>query len=134
MISHFTKKSESTANKVALGLGSYSILACQRAGTVMTDADAFSIGGVNASGEYPRIPSLRGMIDSDTPLEARTKTMLNDTSKTMELIWSDEFNVNGRTFYPGDDPYFTALDIYYWQTQDLEVRQNVMTVGVDCSL
>lgn len=64
------------------------------------------------------------MIDPDTPEEAKTRTMLNDTSKTMQLIWSDEFTADGRTFYPGDDPYFTALDIYYWQTQDLEVRRN----------
>ncbi|KZV63649.1 glycoside hydrolase family 16 protein [Peniophora sp. CONT] len=97
MISHFTKKAEVTSNQVALGLG-----------------------GVNASGDYPRIPGLRGMIDPDTPDSAKTVTSFNDTSKTLQLIWSDEFNVDGRTFYPGDDPYFEALDIYYWQTQDLE--------------
>ena len=65
---------------------------------------------------------MRGMIDPTTPEDAKTITMYNDTSKTLQLIWSDEFTTDGRTFYPGDDPYFTALDIYYWQTQDLEVR------------
>jgi hypothetical protein len=25
-----------------------------------------------------------------------------------------------RTFYPGDDPYWTAVDLHYWPTADLE--------------
>jgi hypothetical protein len=36
--------------------------------------------------------------------------------------FSDEFNEDGRTFYAGDDAYFTAVDIWYGVTQDLEVR------------
>ena len=63
------------------------------------------------------------MIDPDTPDDKKTVTMLNDTSKTLGLVWSDEFNTDGRTFYPGDDPFWTALDLYYWQTEDLEVRR-----------
>ncbi|TRM60178.1 glycoside hydrolase family 16 protein [Schizophyllum amplum] len=38
----------------------------------------------------------------------------------MELIFSDEFNVDGRTFYPGDDPYWEAVDLHYWQTNNME--------------
>lgn len=38
----------------------------------------------------------------------------------MELVFSDEFNQDGRTFYPGDDPYWEAVDLYYWVTNDLE--------------
>ncbi len=32
----------------------------------------------------------------------------------MQLIFSDEFNTDGRTFYPGDDPYWEAVDLHYW--------------------
>jgi beta-glucanase (GH16 family) len=36
------------------------------------------------------------------------------------LVFSDEFNTPGRTFYDGDDPFFQAVDIWYGATQDLE--------------
>ena len=32
----------------------------------------------------------------------------------MQLVFSDEFNTDGRTFYPGDDPYWEAEDLHYW--------------------
>ena len=32
----------------------------------------------------------------------------------MQLVFSDEFNKAGRTFYPGDDPYWEAVDLHYW--------------------
>ena len=38
----------------------------------------------------------------------------------LKLVFSDEFNQDGRTFYPGDDPFFTAVDLWYGVTQDLE--------------
>jgi hypothetical protein len=31
-----------------------------------------------------------------------------------DLVFSDEFNVDGRSFYPGDDPYWEAVDLHYW--------------------
>ena len=40
--------------------------------------------------------------------------------KDYQLVFSDEFNQPGRTFYPGDDPFFEAVDLHYWQTNDLE--------------
>lgn len=36
------------------------------------------------------------------------------------LVFSDEFEVAGRTFYPGDDPYWEAVDLHYWGTGDYE--------------
>jgi len=36
------------------------------------------------------------------------------------LVFSDEFNEDDRSFYPGDDPYWEAVDLYYWATEDLE--------------
>ena len=59
-----------------------------------------------------------GLIDPDTPKSAMTKTA-PDGSK-LKLVFSDEFNTNGRTFYPGDDPYFEGVDLWYGVTQDLE--------------
>ena len=42
------------------------------------------------------------------------------SGKNWQLIFSDEFNMDGRTFYPGDDPYWEAVDLHYWQTNNLE--------------
>jgi beta-glucanase (GH16 family) len=40
--------------------------------------------------------------------------------ESMKLVFSDEFNEKNRTFYPGDDAYWTAPDLWYAGTQDLE--------------
>lgn len=45
---------------------------------------------------------------------------------TQKLVFSDEFNTDGRTFYDGDDPYFQAVDIWYGATQDLEVGDTMI--------
>ena len=55
-----------------------------------------------------------GLIDNDTPKDAHTTRSYTDPSKNMQLIFSDEFNLDGRTFYPGDDPYWEASDFHYW--------------------
>lgn len=34
----------------------------------------------------------------------------------MVLVFSDEFETDGRTFYPGDDPFWEAVDLHYWGT------------------
>lgn len=59
------------------------------------------------------------VIDPDTPLAAKTRTSTFDGS-TLNLVFSDEFTEDNRTFYPGDDPYWTAPDFWYGATQDLE--------------
>ena len=63
--------------------------------------------------------SWNSLIDLDTPKDVYTK---NDyvNGQSWELVWSDEFNVDGRTFYPGDDPYWEAVDLHYWATNNLE--------------
>lgn len=60
------------------------------------------------------------LIDPDTPEEAYTKPSLETPGETLELIFSDEFNVEGRSFYPGDDPFWEAVDLWYWPTADEE--------------
>ncbi|KAI9739343.1 MAG: hypothetical protein M1834_007556 [Cirrosporium novae-zelandiae] len=68
---------------------------------------------------YPLLSNIRtGLIDPDTPESAKTKTGVD--GDTLKLVFSDEFNKNNRTFYPGDDPYWTAPDFWYGSTQDLE--------------
>lgn len=79
----------------------------------------FNFGGINASGQVPDIPGNWGLVDKDTPAEVRTKADYIN-GKTYQLIFSDEFNVDGRTFYPGDDPYWEAVDLHYWATGNLE--------------
>ncbi|PQE18279.1 glycoside hydrolase family 16 protein [Rutstroemia sp. NJR-2017a WRK4] len=58
------------------------------------------------------------LVDPDTPDSVKTKT--GQDGKTLKLVFSDEFNTDGRTFYDGDDPYFQAMDMWYGATQDLE--------------
>jgi beta-glucanase (GH16 family) len=63
----------------------------------------------------------QGLIDPDTPDtdDARKRKSTFDGSE-LELVFSDEFNVPNRTFYPGDDPFWTAPSLWYGSTQDLE--------------
>ncbi|TFK77251.1 beta-glucan synthesis-associated [Pluteus cervinus] len=79
----------------------------------------FNIGGINGSGQIPVLPGGRGLIDIETPQEAYKKASFHDGSQ-LQLVFSDEFNTNGRTFYPGDDPYWEAVDLHYWATNNLE--------------
>lgn len=70
-------------------------------------------------GNVPLLKNIRtSLIDPDTPSDLRTKTAADGS--TLNLVFSDEFNTDGRTFYPGDDPFFTAVNLWYGVTQDLE--------------
>ncbi|TFK75439.1 glycoside hydrolase family 16 protein [Pluteus cervinus] len=81
---------------------------------------AFNLGGINGTGQIPEIPGNRGLIDVDTPQSAYTTPSWAADGTELQLVFSDEFNTDGRTFYPGDDPYWEAVDLHYWQTNDLE--------------
>ena len=75
------------------------------------DGAGYGLGFTNGTGQRP--PSFlgrTGLIDNDTPLEERVITSYM-TGETYELVFSDEFNVAGRTFYPGEDPYWEAVDL-----------------------
>ncbi|KAF7344352.1 GH16 domain-containing protein [Mycena sanguinolenta] len=78
-----------------------------------------SLLNVNASGQIPNIGNW-GLIDLDTPKSEYNIYSYHDPSKTLQLVFSDEFETDGRSFYPGDDPYWEAVDLHYWQTGDLE--------------
>ncbi|KAG7193500.1 beta-glucan synthesis-associated protein [Scheffersomyces spartinae] len=69
--------------------------------------------------QYPILAAIRtDLVDPDTPQDARTKVV--STGDTWNLVFSDEFNAVGRTFYDGDDQFWTAPDIHYAATRDLE--------------
>ncbi|TNY23923.1 beta-glucan synthesis-associated protein-domain-containing protein [Rhodotorula diobovata] len=72
----------------------------------------------NSTGQVPKIPALPTLIDDATPREAYKRTGLDGDE--YKLVFSDEFNHDGRTFWPGDDPYWEAVDLWYWGTRDLE--------------
>ncbi|KAJ7212286.1 glycoside hydrolase family 16 protein [Mycena pura] len=80
---------------------------------------AFNLGGVNGTGQVPLLLGMPTMIDAETPESAYTRNGITD-GKKYNLIFSDEFNTDGRSFYPGDDPYWEAVDLHYWPTVDLE--------------
>ena len=68
---------------------------------------------------YPLMQNIRqGLIDPSTPKSAMTRRSVDGSD--LELVFSDEFNARNRTFYPGDDPYWSAPDFWYGATQDLD--------------
>ncbi|KAJ5604559.1 hypothetical protein N7510_009713 [Penicillium lagena] len=70
-------------------------------------------------GERPLLQNIRkGLIDPDTPEDAMYKR--NADGKMWQLVFSDEFNTPGRTFYDDDDPFFQAVDLWYGVTADKE--------------
>lgn len=67
-------------------------------------------------------PKVRMFIDPDTPKENYTieSTYSKTPGKKLQLVFSDEFNTDGRTFYPGEDPFWEAVDLHYWATNNFE--------------
>ncbi|KAJ7693039.1 glycoside hydrolase family 16 protein [Mycena rosella] len=74
---------------------------------------------VNFTGQVASIGNW-GLIDLDTPKEVYNIHSYHDPTQTLQLVFSDEFETDGRSFYPGDDPYWEAVDLHYWQTNNLE--------------
>ncbi|KAH9937930.1 beta-glucan synthesis-associated [Amylocystis lapponica] len=74
---------------------------------------------INATGQASlsrfRIPS---PIDPDTPDSVKNRTGFDN--QPYHLVFSDEFNTDGRTFLTGDDPYWEAVDLWYGATGDQE--------------
>ena len=75
---------------------------------------------------YAQLKSIRtNLIDPDTPTEFYNLNKTNETEVIGEdgdwiLVFSDEFELDGRTFHEGDDQFFTAVELYYGATHDLE--------------
>lgn len=64
----------------------------------------------------------RMFIDPDTPDDAYelASTYSKNNGKKFKLVFSDEFNTAGRSFYPGEDPFWEAVDLHYWGTNNYE--------------
>jgi len=77
---------------------------------------AFNLGGINGTGQVPAITGRFTLIDQDTPQSAYSLPPFTATGPEWQLVFSDEFNTDGRSFYPGDDPFWEAVDLWYWQT------------------
>ena len=84
----------------------------------ITNLGAYNLGGINATGQI--MQTSFNLLDPDTPQEAYTRPGLDDPNETLQLVFSDEFNVEGRSFFPGDDPFWEGVDLHYWATNDLE--------------
>ncbi|CAK5262481.1 unnamed protein product [Mycena citricolor] len=87
---------------------------------------------VNGTGQVAVQPNMPQLVDPDTPKSAHTRTGFD--GKPYTLVFSDEFNADGRTFYPGDDPYWEAVDLWYGNTNDLEWYDPSQIVTRDGSL
>lgn len=100
---------------VLMLFGGYPIIAFATRNTNQFGANTagYNLGGVNSTGQYPAIDAPI-LIDPDTPQAAYTRTGFD--GEEWDLVFSDEFNKDGRTFYPGDDPFWEAVDIHYWPT------------------
>ncbi|ONH67934.1 Beta-glucan synthesis-associated protein KRE6 [Cyberlindnera fabianii] len=68
---------------------------------------------------YPTLSAIRtNMVDPDTPKSAMKRKSMK--GEEWDLVFSDEFNAEGRTFYPGMDQFWEAVNIHYAATKDLE--------------
>ncbi|TIC00650.1 concanavalin A-like lectin/glucanase [Wallemia mellicola] len=83
-----------------------------------TTEGAYNLGGINATGQIPVLPGVRGLVDDDTPEDVKHRVGYD--GKNYKLVFSDEFEQEGRTFFPGEDPFFEAVNIWYWPTGDME--------------
>lgn len=71
-----------------------------------------NLGGINSTGQVAIIDSMRsGLIDPDTPKSEYTR-LSQDGVTQLQLVFSDEFETPGRSFYQGDDPYWEAVDLW----------------------
>lgn len=85
--------------------------------SMMSNNGGYNLGGINATGQI--METSYSLVDKDTPQDVRTKISPVD-GRVMQLVFSDEFETEGRSFYPGDDPFWEAEDLYYWGTVDEE--------------
>ena len=63
----------------------------------MSSNGGYNVGGINATGQV--MEGAFALIDKDTPLSVRTKPSPVD-GREMQLVFSDEFEKDDRTFYP----------------------------------
>ncbi|CAK9435305.1 uncharacterized protein LODBEIA_P57300 [Lodderomyces beijingensis] len=73
---------------------------------------------------YTQLKAIRtNLVDPDSPV--------SPAKSSWTLVFSDEFNVENRTFAEYEDQFFTAVDLYYQATQDLEYYSPSMVTTRD---
>jgi beta-glucan synthesis-associated protein KRE6 len=72
------------------------------------------------------------LVDPDTPNSAKTRVGFD--GQAYNLVFSDEFNLDNRTFNPGDDPFWEAADLWYSATGDVEWYDSRQLYTADGSL
>ncbi|KAG0238851.1 hypothetical protein BGW42_000012 [Actinomortierella wolfii] len=67
--------------------------------------------GITGEGsQRPRVSRAKTlMIDPDTPMNQRTRVAIDGSE--WHLVFSDEFNREGRSFGPGQDPHWEAVEL-----------------------
>jgi hypothetical protein len=79
-------------------------------------------------------------IDPDTPDDVHTTLPLTEgDSRTYSLVFSDEFDVEGRTFEDGADPRWTALNkndftnnpLHYYSDEAVQSRNGSMSISLN---
>jgi hypothetical protein len=82
-----------------------------------------------------QVPSMGNfaLIDPHTAQEHYSKKPYTASGSNWTLVFSDEFEVEGRSFYPGDDPYWEAVDLHYWQVMytTTSLASKLLTSSVD---
>ncbi|KAF8504556.1 beta-glucan synthesis-associated [Russula emetica] len=71
-------------------------------------------------------------VDPDTPQSAKTRVGFD--GQQYDLVFSDEFNLDNRSFEPGDDPFWEAVDLWYGETGDVEWYDSSMVYTANGSL
>lgn len=119
------------------------------AGALFVVLPALTYSGVTSQGkpvvqtllsayQYPQLSAIRTkLVDFDTPQSAYSRQARDGSY--WKLVFSDEFNAEGRTFYDGEDQFWTAPDIHYDATKDLEwyspdastTRNGTLTLRMD---
>lgn len=79
-----------------------------------------------------------GWVDPDSPEDARATTshFVEDT-REYELVFSDEFEQDGRSFEDGADPRWTAIDkndytneaLHFYRPQNIQTTNGVMNIS-----
>jgi len=82
----------------------------------LSNLGGFNLGGINASGQVPEMNGNWGLIDRDTPEWAYKRKSTRDDSE-LQLVFSDEFNVEGRSFYPGQSNITTRRTRFHMFSQ-----------------
>ena len=85
----------------------------------------------------------RGWIDPDSPRDVHvTRALTTDDNRWYHLVFSDEFEQDGRTFKDGQDPRWTALDkndetnnpLHYYSSHNAHASNGKLHIVSDLSL